>query len=85
MNTDLAASIVIKNKNNVWIEDNMVTCCHKCKRTFGFLLRRGHCRNCGNIFCYNCCNKYMEIPKFIEDRPEPGDIWNISHYITYFK
>jgi len=86
-NTDqsLAASIMIKNKNNVWINDNMVTHCHICRTEFGFFTRKHHCRNCGNVFCYDCTNKYIVIPDFIADRPDPADYWNISYYITSLK
>ena len=54
---ELAASIIIGNKNNVWINDNMVTHCHNCKSEFGFFIRKHHCRNCGNIFCRTCTNQ----------------------------
>ncbi|AYV84937.1 MAG: phosphoinositide 3-kinase [Satyrvirus sp.] len=82
---DLAASVLIKNKNNVWVGDNMVTYCHNCKADFGLFLRKHHCRNCGNIFCYACTNKSIVIPNFIIDRPEAADYWNLSYYITSLK
>lgn len=82
---DLAASVVVKNKNNVWINDNMVTYCHNCKTEFSFFVRKHHCRNCGNIFCYECCKQMIVIPEFITDRPDAADYWNISYYITSLK
>jgi len=85
MNTDLAASIAVKNKTNFWTEDNMVTFCHSCRNEFGLLFRKHHCRYCGNIFCYNCSSYYTVIPNFITDRPDPADNWNISYYITSLK
>ena len=85
MDSDLAASVAVKNKNNVWINDNMVTFCHNCKADFGFFTRKHHCRNCGNIFCYACTNQYIVIPDFIIDRPDPADYWNISYYIKSLK
>lgn len=54
-------------------------------KKFSMLRRKHHCRNCGNIFCYNCANKFIVIPNFINDRPEPADYWNISYYITSLK
>lgn len=81
----LAASIVVKNKNNVWIDDNMVDRCHKCGAEFTMYRRKHHCRNCGNIFCYSCVNRLITIPKFITDVPEPADYWNPSYYITSLK
>uniref|UniRef100_A0A8C2ML43 FYVE and coiled-coil domain-containing protein 1 n=1 Tax=Cricetulus griseus TaxID=10029 RepID=A0A8C2ML43_CRIGR len=32
--------------------------CHDCKREFSWIVRRHHCRICGRIFCYYCCNNY---------------------------
>lgn len=85
MDHNLAASIIVRNKNNVWINDNMVTCCHNCKSEFGFLTRKHHCRNCGNIFCFACSNKSIVIPNFIIDRPDAADYWNVSYYLTSLK
>ncbi|XP_052042815.1 FYVE and coiled-coil domain-containing protein 1 [Apodemus sylvaticus] len=33
--------------------------CHDCKREFSWIVRRHHCRICGRIFCYYCCNNYV--------------------------
>jgi hypothetical protein len=77
----LSASVIHLNCNNVWVDDNMVTHCHHCRAQFWSLLRKHHCRNCGNIFCHNCTSHNIVIPKFITDRPEPADYWNISYYI----
>lgn len=82
---DIAASIIVKNKNNVWVNDNMVTQCYHCRKEFGILRRKHHCRNCGNIFCYKCSEKSIVIPSFITDRPEAADYWNISYYINALK
>lgn len=81
----MEASIYIRNKNNIWIDDNMVTTCNNCGVTFGFFVRKHHCRCCGNIFCYDCCNKYIAIPEYITDRPSPEDYWNVSYYIASLK
>lgn len=81
MNINLSASILIENKNNVWIEDKMVKKCFNCKTSFGYLNRKHHCRNCGNIFCSYCADNFIVIPSFIHDKPEAADYWNISYYI----
>lgn len=85
MNTDLAASIIIKNKNNVWIKDSMVTQCNACQKNFSYFVRKHHCRSCGNIFCYDCSNHSTVIPSFIMDHPNAADYWNLSYYITSLK
>lgn len=84
-NSNLSASIIIQNKNNVWISDHMVTHCHNCQSEFGYFLRKHHCRNCGNIFCYSCAKRHIIIPKFITDRPDAADYWNISYYVSSLK
>lgn len=85
MDKNLSASLVIQNKNNVWVNDNMVTNCAGCHAEFGMWVRKHHCRNCGNIFCYECSNYSSVIPKFITDRPDPADYWNISHYLKMLR
>nr|AEX62501.1 putative phosphatidylinositol kinase [Moumouvirus Monve] len=84
MNEKTSTSIVLSNKNNVWVEDHRVTSCHDCGKSFGAFTRKHHCRSCGNIFCYKCAGYSIVIPDFM-DRPDPGDYWNISHYITNLK
>lgn len=82
MDSDLAASVIVKNRNNVWIDDKMVSFCHGCRTEFGFFKRKHHCRNCGNIYCHKCSEFFISIPDFIMDRPNPADYWNISYYIS---
>ena len=79
---DMSASVILPNRNNVWVHDNMADKCYFCQKTFDFFTRKHHCRNCGNIFCYACCSNYMVIPSFITDRPDPADYWNLSYYIA---
>ncbi|CAO2633014.1 FYVE and coiled-coil domain-containing protein 1, partial [Lemmus lemmus] len=39
--------------------DTEASHCHDCKREFSWIVRRHHCRLCGHIFCYYCCNNYV--------------------------
>ncbi|KAJ7322581.1 hypothetical protein JRQ81_018868 [Phrynocephalus forsythii] len=41
-----------------WLGDAEVTCCLDCQKEFGWMNRRHHCRMCGRIYCYYCCNNY---------------------------
>lgn len=45
-----------------WVPDHAVTHCAECESGFGFLVRKHHCRNCGNIFCGNCSENFSMIP-----------------------
>ncbi|XP_040301050.1 FYVE and coiled-coil domain-containing protein 1 isoform X2 [Herpailurus yagouaroundi] len=42
-----------------WLGDEEASHCHDCKRQFSWMVRRHHCRICGRIFCYYCCNNYV--------------------------
>ena len=44
-----------------WQDDKVVTNCNRCNAQFGFMLRRHHCRACGFVFCYYCCNNKVEL------------------------
>ena len=81
MEEDISASIYVRNKNNVWINDSRVSHCQNCKKEFSFFIRKHHCRNCGNVFCYKCSNFNIVIPDFVTDRPDPADYWNLSFYV----
>lgn len=85
METSMFASINIWNKNDVWVDDAMVTHCLKCGTPFNVIIRKHHCRACGNIFCATCTSNTMMIPDFIVDKPSPADYWNPSHYIKSLK
>ncbi|KAJ9458862.1 putative inactive serine/threonine-protein kinase slob1 [Diplonema papillatum] len=48
-----------------WVPDNKATQCYSvtCERPFTMVLRRHHCRSCGNIFCSHCTSKYRQLAK----------------------
>lgn len=83
--TDLSASVMVINKNNTWVPDRMVSNCYKCGDKFGYLLRKHHCRSCGNVFCHKCTNNKIEIPDFVTDIPDARDTWNLSYYVPQLK
>ena len=47
-----------------WVQDEAADECNLCHSRFWMLLRKHHCRNCGNIFCKNCTKKRMLIPVY---------------------
>lgn len=42
-----------------WLRDPEATHCLDCKREFSWMVRRHHCRICGRVFCYYCCNNFV--------------------------
>lgn len=42
--------------------DATATQCKKCKTVFDLFTRKHHCRACGDIFCYSCCQGQEHIP-----------------------
>ncbi|XP_062845186.1 myotubularin-related protein 4 isoform X2 [Trichomycterus rosablanca] len=45
-----------------WVPDHMASHCFSCDSEFWIAKRRHHCRNCGNIFCKDCCHLKLPIP-----------------------
>lgn len=45
-----------------WVPDHMASHCFNCDCEFWMAKRRHHCRNCGNVFCKDCCHLKLPIP-----------------------
>ncbi|XP_018416746.1 PREDICTED: myotubularin-related protein 4 isoform X1 [Nanorana parkeri] len=45
-----------------WVPDHMASHCFNCDCEFWLAKRRHHCRNCGNVFCADCCHLKLPIP-----------------------
>jgi len=50
---------ILKN-NAMWVDDAHVTHCLTCNNGFSLMLRKHHCRVCLKIYCYYCCNNWIE-------------------------
>lgn len=62
-------SNIYPKTNEKWVEESYVYQCQKCELKFGLLVRKHHCRACGGVFCYKCCDKYIEIPNNLIKAP----------------
>eukprot|EP00057_Strongylocentrotus_purpuratus_P033220 XP_790636.3 PREDICTED: myotubularin-related protein 4 [Strongylocentrotus purpuratus] len=47
----------------LWIPDHAVSHCSLCNSRFNLVVRKHHCRNCGQIFCATCSNFFIAIPR----------------------
>ena len=56
-------------KISSWIKDESVNNCYECNNSFSFFRRKHHCRSCGRIFCFYCCNNFIKLPEDIEQFP----------------
>jgi len=39
-----------------------------CAAEFGLINRKHHCRDCGKIFCYECCHQNIFLEKYKGER-----------------
>ena len=79
---DDCTSLLDERKRHAWVRDDMTIKCLICEKEFGLFRRRHHCRSCGGIFCWECCNYSIVIPKCIESCPKPEyNPFDIKNYI----
>eukprot|EP01134_Creolimax_fragrantissima_P006779 CFRG6779T1 len=47
----------------VWSKDEEALRCESCQNEFLVYRRRHHCRNCGGVFCGECCHARIPLPQ----------------------
>jgi len=58
-----------KYNHQNWQPDHTATKCSACQKNFSFVVRKHHCRNCGQIFCDSCTPHRKRLPD--KDIKEP--------------
>eukprot|EP01113_Clastostelium_recurvatum_P022630 TRINITY_DN2706_c2_g1_i1.p1 TRINITY_DN2706_c2_g1~~TRINITY_DN2706_c2_g1_i1.p1 ORF type:complete len:219 (+),score=27.75 TRINITY_DN2706_c2_g1_i1:77-733(+) len=58
-----------KTSRPQWVKDEDVSVCSRCMEFFSTLNRRHHCRQCGHIFCGNCTQYRVAVPRLSYDTP----------------
>jgi len=53
----------------IWVPDHQEDFCLNCNSQFNTILRRHHCRGCGNLFCNNCSSKRQSLPLLHYNKP----------------
>ena len=74
-----------RQKIESWVKDDNVNNCTECNSSFGLLLRKHHCRACGRIFCYQCTNYQIKLPREFEtfpNIPEPSITNIVKNWVT---
>ena len=69
-----------------WLDSSIILNCQLCSIGFGLFYRKHHCRACGGVFCYSCCNKTIIIPqnfiqKPMEDNSLKQKVSNLTKWI----
>jgi ankyrin repeat protein len=60
--------VTSKYNHENWQPDATATKCNACQKAFSFVVRKHHCRNCGQIFCDSCTPHRKRLPdKNIKD------------------
>ncbi|RYH21753.1 hypothetical protein EON65_20235 [archaeon] len=54
--------IAMASRRAIWVDDETVAQCAKCRKEFTFFNAKHHCRRCGLIFCHECSTSKMIIP-----------------------
>lgn len=54
--------LLIETPAAIWQLDDESAQCNNCGGPFTWFRRRHHCRWCGKLFCYNCCNSFAKLP-----------------------
>ncbi|KAI8365508.1 FYVE zinc finger-domain-containing protein [Choanephora cucurbitarum] len=59
----------LPRSQRVWEMDRQAPECRRCHRRFNFLVRRHHCRRCGQIVCDRCSSNRLKLPveELVED------------------
>lgn len=50
-----------RKKSVPWIPDSLAERCYGCHASFSLVLRRHHCRRCGNVFCDACSSARIPL------------------------
>lgn len=50
-----------RKKSVPWIPDSLAEKCYGCHSSFSLVLRRHHCRRCGNVFCDACSSARIPL------------------------
>ena len=47
-----------------WVDESKVHECRGCNKAFTMIIRKHHCRHCGDVFCGTCSSFRINLPNF---------------------
>jgi hypothetical protein len=50
-----------------WVDESKISNCRGCLQDFSMIIRKHHCRNCGDVFCGTCSSFRIKLPGY-DDR-----------------
>mmetsp|Transcript_80462 Transcript_80462/g.111756 ORF Transcript_80462/g.111756 Transcript_80462/m.111756 type:complete len:169 (+) Transcript_80462:74-580(+) len=68
-----------------WVSDADVQQCTRCATAFSLSNRRHHCRNCGKVFCHQCCHSFVRLLNLNYDDPQRCCQECVTLYRTVYK
>mmetsp|Transcript_17806 Transcript_17806/g.69040 ORF Transcript_17806/g.69040 Transcript_17806/m.69040 type:complete len:169 (+) Transcript_17806:227-733(+) len=68
-----------------WVSDADVQECSRCHTPFSLSNRRHHCRNCGKVFCHQCCHSFVRLLNLNYDDPQRCCQDCVTLYRTTYK
>jgi len=96
-NKDLEIERLLNNKSNdnsyinyggrkimTWVKDESINNCFGCNKQFSFFIRKHHCRGCGRIFCNDCSNNFILLPREVEVFPMEPENDSFKKYVQYW-
>jgi hypothetical protein len=63
--------------DTTWVPDSAYGSCFRCSAAFGLLLRRHHCRLCGQIFCAKCSARLVPVGR------DARTFFSLSHLLFF--
>lgn len=79
--SDVFTSNILLFSKPRWVPDEDTFICYHCASKFTPIRRKHHCRQCGRVFCSQCCNLKMQLKHLSYTSPERVCIL-CKHFVT---
>ncbi|KAF9925941.1 hypothetical protein FBU30_004365 [Linnemannia zychae] len=68
-----------------WVPDQEAAACRICAKGFSAVRRKHHCRQCGHVFCYDCCSRSITLPQlgYTKAVRVCNDCFEVAYLVAY--